>query len=152
MEWIERPEVPNLALEIDRENQRLFGPCSCCGEMTSRVWGFAYRAGAPLAVYFVEWTPGHKHREATFDLIIGLWGEQAEATDRKAVSVGFRHLQTGPAFMMQNASVRPVASNSLVSEALDRHHVLGTTLADDAFEVCDLVYLSDPRLDELRAD
>ena len=152
MEWIERPEVPNLALEIDWENQRRFGPCSCCGEMTSRVWGFAYRAGEPLAAYFVEWTPGHEDREASFDLIIGRWEKQAEATDRKAVSLGFRHLQTGPAFMIQNASVRPVASNPLVSEALDRDNVLGTNLADDAFVVCDLVYLGDPRLEELRAD
>ena len=152
MEWIARPEVPNLALEIELENQRLFGPCSCCGEMTSRVWGYAYRGGEPLAAYFVEWTPGHEGREAIFDLIIGPWGEQVETPDRKAISLSFRYLETGPAFMVQNASVRPIASNPLVSEALDRSDVLGTILADDAFAVCDLVYLGDPRLRELRAD
>jgi hypothetical protein len=84
MEWITRPESSDLALEIDQENRRHFGPCSCCGEMTSRVWGYAYRAGEPLAAYFVEWTPGHENREANFDLIIGLWGEGTEAIDRKA--------------------------------------------------------------------
>ncbi|HVG27319.1 MAG TPA: hypothetical protein VM865_06920 [Acidobacteriaceae bacterium] len=151
MERIEVPELPNLALEIDWENQRSFGPCSCCGEMTSRVWGFAYRGAEALAAYFVEWTPGHEHREATIDLIIGLWGEQAAANDRRAVSVAFRHLQTGPAFMIQNASVRPVCSSELVSGALDREDVLGTALANDAFAVCDLVYLGDPRIGELRA-
>ena len=150
MEWITRPEVPDLALEIEQENQRRFGPCSCCGEMTSRVWGYAYRAGECLAAYFVEWTPGHDEREATFDLIMGRWGEETTASDRKALSLGFRQLQTGPSFMIQNASVRPVGSNSLVSKALDRNEVLGTPLANEAFAICDLVYLGDPRIEELR--
>ena len=60
-------------------------------------------------------------------------------------------MQTGPAFMVQYASVRPVATNSLVKDVLDRDAVLGTPLADDAFAICDLVYLSDPRIEELRS-
>lgn len=152
MEWITLPEVPDFSLEIAPENQRRFGPCSCCGEMTWRVWGFAYRDGEALAAYFVEWTPGHANKEAIFDLIIGRWGEQAAAADRKAVSLGFRHLETGPAFMIQNATIRPVASNPLVSGGLDRDEVLGTTLAAQAFAVCDLVYLGDVRVAELRAN
>ena len=150
MEWITRPEVPNLALEIEKENQRRFGPCSCCGEMTSRVWGYAYRAGECLAAYFVEWTPGYHEREATFDLVMGHWGEETVPSDRKALSLGFRHLQTGPSFMIQNASVRSVGSSSIIGEALDRDEVLGTPLADQAFAVCDLIYLGDPRIEELR--
>jgi hypothetical protein len=149
--WITRPDLNELALEIEQENQKVFGPCSCCGEMTRRVWGYAYRANEPLAAYFVEWTPGHPYREATFDLIIGRWGEGAGATERKAVSLSFRHMQSGPAFMVQNASVRPVATNFLVKEALDRDAVLGTPVADDVFAVCDLVYLADPRIEDLRS-
>jgi hypothetical protein len=98
----------------------------------------------------VEWTPGHDERQATFDLIIGDWGEGTQATDRRALSLGFRHFQTGPAFMIQNASARPIAASPLVSEAMDRDEVLGTRLADDAFAVCDLVYLGDPRIEQLR--
>ena len=152
MEWITCPEVPDFALEIDQGNQRRFGPCSCCGEMTSRVWGHAYRAGTPIAAYYVEWTPGHQDREATFDLIIGHWGEGTEGDDRIALSLGFRYLQTGPAFRVQNVSVRPVASNPLVAKALDRDEVLGSSLADDAFAICDLIYLGDPRIGELRVE
>lgn len=150
MEWITRSEVPDLALEISFDNQRLFGPCPCCGEMTSRVWGYAYRSGDALAAYFVEWTPGHENKEATFDLIVGRWGEGSGADDRKGLSLGFRHLQTGPAFMIQNASSRPIASNQLISKALDRDEVLGTPLADDVFAICDLIYLGDPRIEDLR--
>lgn len=152
MEWIRHPDIVDLALEVDAENQAQFGPCSCCGQMTSRVWGYAYRGDAALAAYFVEWTPGHPNREASFDLILGRWGGEAEATDRKAVSLAFRHLGTGPAFMIQDAQARPVGTSSLVSMALRREQVLGTALAKDAFAVCDLVYLAHPRLEELRID
>ena len=75
MEWITHPDLSDLALEIEQENEKKFGPCLCCGNMTTRVWGYAYRAKKPLAAYFVEWTPGHAYREAIFDLIIGRWGE-----------------------------------------------------------------------------
>lgn len=81
MAWITHPEVPALALEIDDENQRSFGPCSCCGNMTSRVWGYVYRVDHAFAAYFVEWTPGHNDKEATFDLIIGKWGDGTDASD-----------------------------------------------------------------------
>jgi hypothetical protein len=62
-------------LEIDPENEKLLGPCACCGEMTSRVWGYAYRSDVAIAAYFVEWTPLHTVVDAMFDLIIGTWGE-----------------------------------------------------------------------------
>jgi hypothetical protein len=150
MERITLPEHSELALEIDPENEKLLGPCACCGEMTSRVWGYAYRSDVAIAAYFVEWTPLHTVVDAMFDLIIGTWGEGTQASDRQAVSVAFRQLESGPSFMVQDASVRSVGSSSLITRALDRQDVIGTALADEAFAVCDLVYLADPRLAGLR--
>jgi hypothetical protein len=43
-----------------------------------------------------------------------------------------------------------MASSCLIGKALDRDDVIGTTLADEMFALCDLVYLADPRLGELR--
>ena len=62
---------------VEAENERTFGPCSCCGNMTRRVWGYVSQGDATVAAYFVEWTPGHKDRAANFDLIIGAWGPAA---------------------------------------------------------------------------
>src|ERR1700692_2724179 len=81
---------------------------------------------------------------------IGKWGDDTSASDRQAVSVAFRHLENGPAFMLNDSSSRNVASSSLISRALDREAVVGTPLAEQVFGVCDLVYLAAPRLAELR--
>jgi hypothetical protein len=150
MERIVLPEQPELTLEYESGNHSESGPCPHCGQMTSRVWGYVYRFDLPLAAYFVEWTPGHSENEATFDLIVGRWGEDAHAAGREAVSVGFRVLESGPAFMVQDAAARRVGSSSLVSKALSRNEVIGSPLANDVFLVCDLIYLADPRIEKLR--
>jgi hypothetical protein len=54
MERFALPTRPEFALEFDPENQKLLGPCPHCGEMTLRVWGYAYRADEAIAAYFVE--------------------------------------------------------------------------------------------------
>jgi hypothetical protein len=150
MERISLPERPELALEYDTGNQKELGPCPHCGLMTSRVWGYVYEFDAAIAAYFVEWTPLHPERDAIFDLIVGRWGEDADAADRQGVSVAFRVLETGPSFMVQNAANRPIESRSLISSALDRNAVIDTPLADVVFAICDLVYLADARIAELR--
>ena len=102
------------------------------------------------AAYYVEWTPSHPQRDAAFDLIIGKWGENSGPSDRQAVSVGFRVLDTGPAFTVQDASVRRIGSSPLVSRALNRTEVVGQPIAADVFQICDSIYLADPRIVELR--
>jgi hypothetical protein len=77
-------------LEIDPQNERTFGPCECCGNMTRRVWGNIYEDEAALAVYYVEWTPGHDVDPATVDLIVGPWGDTATAAERKAICLHYR--------------------------------------------------------------
>jgi hypothetical protein len=150
MERISIPNLPMMSLEYDHANQADLGPCPDCGQKTKRVWGYVYRANVATAAYFVEWTPSHPQRDATFDLILGKWGEDAEPSDRQAVSVAFRVLDNGPSFMVQDASVRRVGSSPLVSRALDRGDVVGNPVATTVFEICDLIYLADPRIGELR--
>ena len=140
----------DIALTIETSGEKSFGPCACCGEMTKRVWGFVYEADAALAAYFVEWTPGHEASSATFDLILGAWGEGTDNAARKAVSLEFRRLESGPAFMVIDATMRPTASSNLVSEALSRERVVGTSMGTEAYRVCDAVYLEDPRVAWLR--
>jgi hypothetical protein len=142
---------PGMALEYDATNQREFGPCPDCGQNTKRVWGYVYRDNAAVAAYFVEWTPSHCPQDAIFDLIVGKWGDSTGPDDRKAISIGYRILDTGPSFMVQDATERQVGSSSLVSEALKRNDVIGTQIASEVFAICDLIYLADPRINELRS-
>jgi len=137
---------PRLTIEIAKE--ATFGPCDCCGQMTKRVWGYVYRLGAALAVYYVQWTPGHEAKSADFDLIAGPWGENTDASQRSAISLQYRVLETGPAFMVVDASTRAY-DNKLTSHSLTRAEVIGTPLAAEVFAICDLIYAEDPRIKEI---
>jgi len=105
------------------------------------------------AAYFVEWTPGavRKHG-ATFDLIIGRWGDDSTAADRFAVSLALRRTERGPEFMVANALDRSVAKSVLVGRALDRASALETSIAERAFAVVDAVWVNDRRIEKLVSD
>jgi len=117
--------------------------------LTQRVWGYVNQGETTVAAYFVEWTPGHAEQAAHFDLILGKWGSESTSRDRKAVSLAFRRLQSGPAFMVINAADRPIATSSLISEALSREQVIGKPIAESVFAVCDAIFLKDDRIIEL---
>jgi hypothetical protein len=137
-------------LQINPDDQHTFGPCTCCGNMTRRVWGYLYDGEIAVGAYFVEWTPGHVEAAANFDLILGKWGPGSATNDRKAVAVAYRNLETGPAFMVINAQERSLSASSLVGEALAREQVIGQPLADSVFAACDAIFLRDPRIADLR--
>lgn len=118
--------------------------------MTQRVWGYVNQGEAPIAAYFVEWTPGHAEQAASFDLILGKWGPEFTLQDRKAVALAFRRLQNGPSFMVIDAADRPIAKTSLISEALSRGQVVGNPVAETVFAVCDAIFLKDYRIAQLR--
>jgi len=120
--------------------------------MTTRVWGYVNRGEIGVAAYFVEWTPGHDEQQANFDLIIGRWGDNTEASDRQAVALEYRVQETGPSFRVIDAGARKVGSSSLVSAALDRNSVIGTPLAAEVFAICDVIYLEDLRIAELKGN
>lgn len=150
MRRINVPNFPEMAIEYDAQSEVELGPCPDCGQKTRRIWGYVYRSGLPTAAYYVEWTPAHAQREAAFDLIVGTWGVDSVPGDRQAVAVTFRVLDTGPAFMVQDSSMRAIASNPLVTRALNRVQVVGHPIAAEVFRICDSIYLADPRIDELR--
>lgn len=139
-----------LELVINPEDQRTFGPCECCGNMTQRVWGYVNQGNATVAAYFVEWTPGHVQNPANFDLILGAWGPTTVPKDRKAVALDFRRFDSGPAFTVIDAANRPVAKSSLVGDALRREQVIGEPIAKTVFAICDTVLTQDHRLTHLR--
>ena len=118
--------------------------------MTRRVWGYVNQGNATIAAYFVEWTPGHVDEAASFELILGKWGPETEAIDRKAVALAFRQRENGPEFMVVNAAERQIGASPLVGEALKREQVIGHPIAETVFAVCDSIFLRDDRIAELR--
>jgi hypothetical protein len=125
------------------------GPCRCCGSMTRRVWGSISDDNGTRAVYLVEWTIGRPDHGATFDLLLGKWGDGTTAQDRRAVSLLFKRAENGPEFMVVDAKSRPAAESELVGSALMRSDVMGTPLADHVFALVDAIWLQEDRIGEL---
>lgn len=136
--------------EIEPSGSSDSGPCDCCGGLSRRVWGFIYHEGEAEAAYFVEWTIGGvAEHGAHFDVIIGRWGNGTTSKDRVAVSLAFRHEDTGPQFMVIDAKDRAAGQSDLVGHALGREEVLGSALAQTVFEIIDEIWLQDRRIDEI---
>ena len=137
-------------LRVEPTGSQDFGPCDCCGQDSRTVWGFIYRGGEPAAAYFVHWSLGRVGRDgATFDFVVGAWGDAATAADRRAVSLAFRAGRDAPGFMVIDAAGRPAAKSGLVGKALARKDVIGTRLADEVFQLVDAVWLQDGRIVEI---
>jgi len=141
------------AITLEPTGSRDFERCPCCGENSRTVWGLAHRDGSAHATYFVHWTLGKVADDgAHFDLILGRWGEDATKADRYAVSLEYRRTDQGPAFMVIDATERPVAHNELAARALRRDEVIGTEVAASAYEIVDAIWLTDGRISEVTGD
>lgn len=141
-----RPEP--LSIETSGSNDH--GPCACCGNMSRCVWGFVNSATTPVAAYFVHWTLTRvADHGANFDLIIGKWDEEATPVDRSAVSLAYRLDETGPSFMVIDATDRPATTGGAAARALGRDQVIGQPIAKEAFALVDTILAQDERVAEL---
>jgi hypothetical protein len=126
--------------------------CKCCGGTTRRVWGYLHSESGERSAYFVQWTQGRVELHgAFFDFVIGRWGDGTSAADRALASLEFQRLDTGPSFMVIDASRRGNARDytSIAASVLNRADVIGTPLAAQLYELVDAVWLQDGRIREL---
>jgi len=63
--------------------------CACCASETRTLSGFVDSGDAAFGAYFVTGTVGRPEHDASFDLILGSFGDAARG-DRRGVSVVFR--------------------------------------------------------------
>jgi hypothetical protein len=137
-------------LEIEQAQTQDFGPCDCCGSMSRLAAGFVTRDGDTCAGYQVHWTLGQIEKHgATFYVILGRWGEAAVAADRYAVALRYRNDSEATGFMIIDAGETRIASHPIVGRALRRDEVIGTPLAQEVFDIVDLVWLHDDRIAEV---
>ncbi len=99
------PETPNLTIEPAGSKDT--GVCECCGHESRRVWGFVSTPDTAVAAYYVHWTLGRVvEHGATFDVVLGEWGEGTSGADRSVVSLLYRLAEDGPGFMVVDAEGR----------------------------------------------
>ena len=126
------------------------GVCDCCGTTTKRVWGLVRQENASIAAYFASWTENKPDHGATFDLVLGTWGESTTPKDRYAVALDFRIIEGAPQFMVVDPEQRATLYSELASTALRRAEVIGTVIAPQVFAIVDAVYIGESELDEIR--
>lgn len=160
---IGRPGLPSLRskrsrscrvlmfrIEFESRGEKSFGPCSCCGRESKTVWGFVFSNESPLAVYYVQWTPGHIPMTAFFDLIFGDWSAGSQPKGRGLCSLEFQNVNGEPAFLAIDAAGRPAADGSVAGLVASREQFMKLPIKDQLFELADYVYYNDPRLQDLR--
>jgi hypothetical protein len=139
-----------MPLSLETTGQKDFGPCDCCGRNSRTVWGFVYNGPGAIASYFVHWTLGRvAEHGAYFDLILGRWGDGSSPDDRVAVVLGLRHTESGPSFMVLDASHRFGSPTPLAANILSRDDVLGSRWEPMAYDVVDTIWVQDPRVSEV---
>lgn len=127
------------------------GHCDCCGKQSKTVWGDLANLSGTKAVYFVQWTvdePGHM---PNIDIVLGPWGEGTEPSDRVLVSLLYKPRPGGGSFMVASGKGRRADDRSICARALERADVIGTVLAKETFSLVDALWLTEPRMQEIRA-
>lgn len=137
-----------MTLEIEPSSMKSSGTCACCGKARRTAWGFVYRDGGPRACYFVEWTAGHRHTSARFDVVVGDWFDGTTEDDRETVSLEYRLVEGARSFALADAAGRPAAE---IGRARTETDVRGTALEDEVRTIAVAVLDADDRIRELAA-
>lgn len=101
-------------------------------------------------MYFVQWTVGAPEHDPNIDLIVGPWGKEAKPEHRVAVSLLYRPARAGGSFMVIDGEGRHTDDRALCGRALKREEVVGTPRAKEVFAFLDAIWLTDPRIAEVK--
>ncbi|GAA5165352.1 hypothetical protein [Viridibacterium curvum] len=125
-------------------------PCECCGQYSQQIWGDLSLGDTRLAAYFVHWTEGRPDHLPNLDLIIGPWGNANDSANRILVTLLFKPSANGGSFMVTDASSRAGLYGDLFGRAMLRAEVVGTPLASEVFALVDALWLTEPRIAEVK--
>lgn len=126
------------------------GTCACCGHISKTIWGELSQGEATVAMYFVQWTLGAPGHEPNIDLIVGPWGEETGPEHRLAASLLYRPARGGGSFMVIDGEGRRTDDRALCGRALKSAEIVGTPLAQEVFALVDAVWLTEPRIAEVK--
>ena len=116
----------------------------CCNQ-ASRA--FVHGPESTVATYFAHWPLGKLTTDhpGNLDLVIGRFDEASSTSDRRAVSLLYA-ANDGGQFMVTDAETRRDKIGTLTDYLLPRHAVIGTPLAQSAFDLTDAIMLQDTRV------
>ena len=126
------------------------GACDCCGKTSKTIWGEVFTPEEKLAVYYAQWTVGSAEYFPNIDLVLGRWGQEADPKQRILVSLTHRPGRDGGGFMVIDSEERPANDPELCGRTLERAEVIGTFLAEEVFQLVDIIWLQDSRIEDVK--
>ena len=127
------------------------GYCDCCGKQSKTIWGGLGDSSGTKALYFVQWTVDQPQHMPNVDIVLGPWGEGIAPQDRMLVSLLYQPRLGGGSFMVASGKGRRADDRTICDRALERTDVIGTPLANEVFSLVDVLWLTEPRIEEIRA-
>ena len=141
--------MSKINYELELDSKKTF-KCDCCNKRTRTVIGYINHDERTLAAYYVSWViGGAPNHDATIDLIVGKWDEDSTAADRKGLSLICRWVSEGLGFSTIDATERVQADGELVGYAYKRDEVVGTPLAQLAYDLVDVIMEKDYRVEPM---
>ena len=146
-----KPPVSGAGSFVAMPWKESHGTCACCGLTSKTIWGDVSNGEMTCAIYYIQWTVGAADHNVNIDLIIGPWGEGADEASRILVSLLYRPASDGGSFMVIDAAARLKAKSSVCGRAAHRDEVVGTGFAKEVFALLDAIWLTDLRVQEVKA-
>lgn len=111
--------------------------CECCGNTTVRLTRFVYQDGDAHAVYYAQFTKGHRQKRVSGLIGLGDWGDGATPEGR--VAFPFQIWMTKGNFNvgLVDAADSPWSNVTFLGRILNRAEALKHAWISDVFHITD---------------
>jgi len=115
------------------------------------AWGGVSSTDAVCAVYFVHWAGAAPDHPAHVDLIVGPWGKDGRAGERRLVALRYQPRPGGGELVVIDGAGRPAAALPLGAHALTPATLAAAPDASRIQAMLAALWMSEPAVAELRA-
>lgn len=124
---------------------------SSCGKRSSVAWGGVSNADRLCAVYFVHWACSAPDHPAYLDLIVGPWGQDGSAAERRLLALRYLPRPNGGELVVIDGASRPAASSALCARVFTADTFAAAPDADRIQAMLAALWMNEPAVAELRA-
>ena len=129
-------------IEIEFEEPNIF-KCECCGNETKKLTRFVYNNDDAYAVYYAQFTLGHKDKAVSGIVSLGEWGEGSESSSRTAFPFRIWSNEENYQVGLLDKDESPWSDVELLGEILNREEALKHKLLKEVFHITDHITAED---------
>ena len=127
------------------------GACPCCGRHSRLAWGGVSSTHVVCAVYFVHWSCAAPDHPAHVDLIVGPWGQDGSADERRLLALRYLPRPGGGELVVIDGASRPAAASLVCANVLTEATFAAAPDAGRIQAMLAALWMNEPAVAELRA-